>query len=212
MLLSLLACTPNLCDITPGGEASVVAIGDSILAWHGPRCQSVVHHTALSLEQPVDNAAVNGARLVEDEPIAEQLPEGDYDTVLIDGGANDLNGRLDVCEDGDLDAALDELSAEMARIVDGQVQLDREVWLLGYYRMPEDARYGFGACGDELEALNQRYLGLAEAREGVEFLDLGEVIAPTDLEALDADKVHPSPLGAERLGAFLAEALSGDEG
>lgn len=212
MLLLLLACTENICDELPSGEARIVAVGDSILAWNGPDCQTVVDHAALALAEPIDNAAINGARLLdEEEPIASQMPEGEYEIVLVDGGANDLNGGLsgglDVCEGGELDEALDRIEAEMARLVDAQLALQREVWILDYYRMPEGARYGFEACEEELDLLEERYRGLAEAREGVELLDLEEAVGDEELELFDNDKVHPSPEGAAVLGAFVAEAL-----
>lgn len=215
-LLALVACTENLCDtveaLPEGGD--VLAIGDSLLAWKAPRCQSVPDHLAMTRGRKVTNRAINGTRVLDggDAIPAQYSPDG-WAWVIVDGGGNDLNSSCD-CENCDflLDQIVSEdgSTGDMPDLVDRVVGDGAQVMLLGYYLLPENARYGFAECRDsEFPELFVRYEALASARDGVTFVNLGEVMDPTSTpEAYDNDHLHPSPEGAALLGALLAEKLA----
>lgn len=212
----LLGCIRGRCDELDAlaDDGDLLAIGDSVLAWNHRYCQSVPDHVALNLGRAVDNRAVNGARARGgDAPIPDQYEAGDWDWVLVDGGANDLNGGCDC--DG-CETTLDGLVAEdladgvMVELVDRIVADGARVVLMGYYPVPDGAWYGFDDCTDEIDALDARYAALAESRDGVEFFEPGDVMDPERTPKFYAfDDVHPGADGAAALGAAIAAVISG---
>ncbi|MEZ4449899.1 MAG: SGNH/GDSL hydrolase family protein [Nannocystaceae bacterium] len=194
------------------GESTLLAIGDSILATNARTCQSIPHHAALSLGRPVDNRAVSGRSVSKgSDRIPAHYEAGDWDWVIVDGGANDI---VSVCGAAEVDDVIDGLASadvadgDMVELVDRIVADGARVILLGYYPMKERARYGFDDCAEALAALNTRYQQLAESRTEVEFVFLGEVIDPEDTpDAYRSDRVHPSPEGSKRAGELVAERI-----
>lgn len=205
-------CVTDLCDEVGAlpSATDVLMVGDSVLAWNAERCQSVADHAALARGAAVTSEAVSGTELLVSIP--EQVPEGDWRAVVVDGGANDLNNQ---CDCGDCDAVMDALSdaagvdGAMPALVDRLRADGAEVLLLTYYHFPDEAWYGFDRCRATLDALNARYRAMAAGRSGVEVVELGDIIDPdTTPEAYDFDAVHPSPEGAARIGEALAAKLA----
>lgn len=192
--------------------ADVLYVGDSILAWNERTCRSIPSFAAEERGVGYASAAVNGARVLGgDARIPDQAVDGDWSVVVIDGGANDLNG---ICECGDCDRVMDDLVSEdgatgaMPALVDDWLARGASVLLLGYYPVPDAAWYGFDRCHTTITELDRRYAELAMRRPGVEFFDLGDVIDPDGEGGVYAfDHAHPSPKGARRLGQALAERL-----
>jgi lysophospholipase L1-like esterase len=48
---------------------------------------------------------------------------------------------------------------------------------------------------------------LAEEESDLSFVDAGDVISPTNLDYFEEDQVHPSELGAEVIGEYIAQFL-----
>ncbi len=48
----------------------ILAIGDSLMAWHGLTGQSIAHSVARDLQEPVRNKAVSGAHVIYRLPIS----------------------------------------------------------------------------------------------------------------------------------------------
>ena len=195
-------------------QSSILAIGDSLLAWNAGRCESVVDHTSLQLGQRLERRAIGGSEVLGGPtPIPEQVPGGSWQQVVLVGGANDLK-KADVCGEADAQAVLDELSdpegqqGVMPALVDALLADGASVLLLGYHEIPASAWNGFGDCADELTALDARYAAIAASRPDVTFLDLGDTLGTGDVDLLDDDHIHPNPAGAQALGRVIAEALS----
>ena len=203
MLVFLLAaCVPEK-EATSG----VLAIGDSIMDWHLEDAASIPEVAAQELGLDVRNAAIGGTQLTDgEEAIPEQYIEGDWDWVLIDGGANDLN---DQCECGDCDDLLDEISAAdgssgvLPMLVDRIVDDGHNIVLVGYYNIPEEAE-GFEGCNTPITELNTRQRNIAESREGVWFVSPRDVVQPDNLEMYDDDLIHPSVEGSRVIGEHIA--------
>ena len=76
--------------------------------------------------------------------------------MLVDGGGNDLN---DGCECRQCDAVMEEIitadaeQGAMADFVEQIVDDGYNVALMGYYKMPGNAEYGFDQCNDEPRCL-----------------------------------------------------------
>ncbi|MCB9777147.1 MAG: SGNH/GDSL hydrolase family protein [Alphaproteobacteria bacterium] len=213
------ACVPDLCpevDALPD-LGDVLAIGDSIQAWNKHRCQGVPDHVGLLRGARVENAAISGTKLLSGgNAIPGQYQPGDWTTVLVDGGANDLNddcGCNECAYMTDVLVSQDGSGGAMPDLLDTITADGADVLLLGYYRFPDGAAYGFDQCGDELSVLNARYQTAAALREGVTFVDLGQVVQPdVTPQYYDFDSVHPSAEGAEAMAALLLQFLDEPSG
>jgi acyl-CoA thioesterase-1 len=215
-LLSLLGCQLAAVRALPD-DRQVLAIGDSLLAWHRPRGQSIPDYLSLELGTRVLNRAVNGSQVLtapsDPTAIPNQYLVGDWSWVVIDGGGNDLNQACTCGVDCGpvLDALLDpdEGAGAMPELVQRALDDGASVALIGYYPIPPSGWYGLGECGGAIEALSARYEAWAGKKRGVTFVDFGEVVRgyDKDPEAYDFDHVHPDPAGAEALGELLAEVI-----
>ena len=194
-------------------DATVLAVGDSILAWNREEGASIPEVAGRELDRVVHNVAVSGSWITgdEDDAIPAQYVEGSWDWVIADGGANDLNGE---CECGDCDAVMDTIIAEDARAGEYPVLADRvraggaRLLVMSYPRLPPGARFGFDRCEAELETLSARQAALAAARDDVFFVDVRPIVDGTDLALFVADQVHPSIAGGEVMGKAVADAIS----
>jgi acyl-CoA thioesterase-1 len=209
-----------------GGEAEILAVGDSIMATHSPLCQGVAGHAAIALDRFVEDHSVGGRRLDHpdsDDDITGQYEPGPWEWVVMTGGGNDLLQECGCNVEGhdeqacwdtvdsllDLEAGTGELIAflEQVRADEGNAAT---VLLLGYYPFMDSSWANFDGCNGYLPELNGRYEALAEQEEDLVFLSTE---ATMDLEAhperILFDGIHPSVEGAQALGALVAEAITG---
>lgn len=209
------ACRPDFCDAYEAlpSDKKILTIGDSILAWGTPTCTSVSHQIGLHQNDFANVEAISGTQLTRgNNRISEQYFEDDWDWVILDGGANDVNkqcGCVESCEVViDILSSKDGSQGAMVELVQ-QILLSRaQILMLGYYPMPAEAWYGFEECGDELEEINKRYSRIAGRYSNVHFAPLQEVMNWEEYpELLDSDDVHPSTEGAERLGGHLSALI-----
>lgn len=216
MLLWMLlaACGPKTCALdATAASGEVLVVGDSLLAWHAPRCRSVPDYLSEASGLSVVNAAVNGAQLTGGRhPIPEQYLDGAWSWVVMNGGGNDLNQQCecgDACEDV-MDALIDptDWSGAAPALAARALAAGGRVALMGYYEMPESAWYGLGRCGAQFDILNARYAAYAAATDGVTYIDAGEAMQWDRRSQYDFDKVHPDPAGASALAAQIAEAMA----
>lgn len=191
-------------------DASMVAIGDSVFAFHRESGEDIPQVVGDALGIEVYNVAVSGAQLSGGEdPIPAQLPEGPWSWVLMDGGANDMAER---CGCGACDEALDQLitadgaAGILAELAATVTNTGAKLAIMGYYRLPPDAP-DFDGCGPWLESLSARQARLADANPAVHFVDASAVVDGTDLDLFFRDRVHPSVAGSAVIGQHIAEAL-----
>lgn len=197
--------------------ARILAIGDSVLAWHSWTGGSIPDVIAAELGELVVNAAVSGARLSRANggfgllgaDIGRQYRPGDWDWVIIDGGANDLRqecgcSRCEATLDGII--SRDAARGEFPQLVDAAGGSGAQVMLVGYYG-PSVRGGPFAPCWDELQILNARLSALAAARAGVHYVYSGAVMPPDRLDLYDPDLVHPSNAGAAAIGGLVAGAM-----
>lgn len=194
-------------------ETRVLVLGDSILAWNRSRGQSIPQLLntvpGLSVEsRAVAGAAFSGSQFLRRE-IRSQLPPGQWDVIVVNGGGNDLarECRCRGCaatldqlvgadgKRGEIPAFLDALRARAARVI----------WL-DYY--PVSVRGGpFAPCIDELAVLETRMKAAAGLRRHVDFVDAGAAYDRRDLSLYARDLVHPTPKGGARIATLLARAI-----
>lgn len=193
----------------------VLAIGDSVMAWHKWTGRDIPRVMGDVLGADVQNDAVPGARFSNDSALGRavgfdvraQFYRGPWDIVLVNGGANDL---LNDCNCRACDAVVDGLIAPdltgevptlLAEILIGGAQV---IWM-GYYA---SARSGqFTGCRPYLVEYDARLARLAAQTPGLTFIDSETAMDPDDRSLFAFDGIHPSPKGARRIGTYLAQSI-----
>ena len=212
-LALLAACAPSG---GPSGDG-LLAVGDSVLAWNGGA--GVPEGVGAALGLPVRDASRSGARVASRgggvlafvPSVAEQwrANRGRWDWVLMDGGANDLQGACGTAAER---AILDRLiSPALTGAIPGLVAEMRatgsRVALMGYYPGLAGAQTSFTGCTPILTELDRRLARLAARDPGVVFADSGDAIRPRVRADYAADAVHPSAQGSARIAGVMAGAM-----
>ncbi|MBY6140631.1 SGNH/GDSL hydrolase family protein [Leisingera daeponensis] len=213
-LLLLSACG----DTVPAGQSPrILAMGDSLLAWHSLAGKSISDTVARELQEPVVDRSVSAARIIYKLPISgaagmnirKQYTPGKWDWVIVNGGGNDLwlgcgcfacNRKMDrlISSDGRTGAIpgmLAELRATGARVI-----------YVGYLRSP-----GVGSmiehCRDEGNELEARIDRLADMDEGIFFLSNKDMVPYGDRSYHALDMIHPSVKASSEIGRKVAEII-----
>lgn len=211
VLVLLSACVAVPEATVPG--ARFLAMGDSVMAWNRGQGASIVDVAEKVLGEEIVDASVPGARLESGGvraalglSIPDQYRDGDWDAVVLNGGANDLYAT---CGCRSCAAELDELigpDGTGGRYPDLLAAIPAPVFVLGYYGPVRGGGGSYDACDDELRELERRLARLAAANARVTLVSVRQVMdgAPA---LYDADKVHPSPEGSARIGAHLGGVM-----
>ncbi len=195
----------------------ILAIGDSLVAWHKGRGRSIADVVAKSLDEPVRNRAVGGARMIYNLPVTgalglsipRQVAKGPWDWVILSGGGNDLWFG---CGCSRCDRRIEKMVSADGRkgMVPGLVKRIRnsgaKVVMIGYLRSP-----GVGSviesCKDDGDAYEARLSEMADAMQGVYFLSNADLVPHGDRSFHGGDMIHPSPKGSAAVGARVAELI-----
>lgn len=194
----------------------VLAIGDSILAWHKWTGRDIPSEMGDLLGAEVENGAVAGARFSNDSALGRatgfdvraQFRRGTWDLVLVNGGANDL---LADCNCGACDAVLDgliapNLTGEVPKLMAEILSSGTHVVWMGYYL---SARSGqFAGCRPYLVEYDARIARLAARTDGLQFIDSEDAVSAKDRSLFAFDGIHPSAKGARRIGTYLAQSIA----
>lgn len=194
----------------------VLAVGDSILAWHKWTGRDIPSEMGTILGAEVENEAVAGARFSNSSGLGRaigfdvraQYRAGTWDVVLMNGGANDF---LADCGCGKCDPVLDslitaELTGEVPRFIAQVRQGGAAVLWMGYYASHRSGQ--FAGCRPYLVEFDARMARLAAQVPGLQFVDSEAAIDARDRSLFAFDGIHPSAKGAGRIGAYLAQSLS----
>ncbi|KIC21192.1 SGNH/GDSL hydrolase family protein [Leisingera sp. ANG-Vp] len=202
-------------DAVPTEQPSrILAMGDSLLAWHSLAGKSVADTVAQELQEPVVDRSVSAARVIYKLPVSaaaglqirNQYTPGKWDWVIVNGGGNDLwlgcgcfacNRKMDklISADGRKGAIpgmLSDLRATGAKVI-----------YVGYLRSP-----GVGSliehCRDEGNELETRIERLAALDEGIHFLSLKDMVPFGDRSYHALDMIHPSVKASTEIGRKVA--------
>lgn len=203
---------------TESAGPRILAMGDSMMAWHSLSKGSVAHGIEAALREPVASNAVSGARVLYNLPISgamglkisSQFRKGDWDWVVLNGGGNDLWLG---CGCGACTRKTDKLiSADGKRgAIPAMVQRLREtgaqVAWVGYLRSP-GAWSPIEGCKDNGEELEARIAKLAALDPGVHFVSIADLVPHGDRSFHGADMIHPSRKGSMAIGQRVAAVIS----
>lgn len=214
LIIGLVGCAQTVSRDTP---PRILAMGDSLMAWHGSSNRSISHSVERELGEPVVNRSVGGARILYGLPVSgalgmkieNQYTEGEWDWVIVNGGGNDLwLGCGCVACDGKLDRmiASDGRRGEIPRLVSELRDTGARVIYVGYLRSP-----GLNSiiehCRDEGDELERRIDNLAALLPGVYFLSLADLVPDGDRSYHAADMIHPSIKASAAIGRSVAEII-----
>ncbi len=197
-------------------DGSILAVGDSIFAYNSGDCESAPDVVGALLGRDVFNAARSGAMISPEErwifgDIREAYVAGDWSHVIVEGGVNDLNFDCDCagCDDVlDRTVAAGGGGGAMPTLGDRALSDGAEVVLVGYYEMGPEATNGVDVCNPAIGELNTRYELVAAGRDGVTFVNPGEVVSMESTpDAYRSDQVHPTAEGSVLLAELIAAAI-----
>ncbi|KIN74338.1 SGNH/GDSL hydrolase family protein [Sulfitobacter guttiformis] len=216
LVLSAVFFLNSCAGLAPRGGGDILVIGDSVMAWNRSSGQTIANVMEARLARDVTARAVPGAQFDNGSAIASavgfdiqaQYPGGQWNWVVMNGGANDMG--FGDCGCGDCRPLVNKLISE-----DGQrgvipslierVQRDgAKVLWMGYYNSPGTS---FAGCVDDLANLEARIKrNLARNPDGY-FLEGEDFIIKSDPSHFDKDETHPSPKGSAILGTALADII-----
>ena len=195
----------------------ILAMGDSLMAWHGVAGRSIPHTISDELGVPVVNRSIGGARILYGLPITgamgmkitNQYVEGEWDWVVVNGGGNDLwlGCGCTAC-DRKIERMIskDGKKGAVPQLVQKLRKGGAQVVYLGYLRSP-----GVGSpidscrpAGDEFEA---RIKALAGLDRGVHFLSIADLVPHGDRSYHGIDMIHPSRKGSREIGKRVASVI-----
>lgn len=198
----------------------ILVIGDSMLEWQSFKGASIPHFLAKDSGRRVENRSASGAKLyltgAEGNPrsvISAQYSKGNWNWVVVNGGANDL---LVKCGCRRCDKVLNKLISADAKsgILPDLVKKIRSdgprVIVLAYYKGNERPNL-FTKCVNEVTELARRQRLLAKRVRGVEFVGSKAAIDPSNRSHFALDGIHLSRKGTRRVGTFLARSLKSFE-
>ncbi|MBN2804246.1 MAG: SGNH/GDSL hydrolase family protein, partial [Deltaproteobacteria bacterium] len=168
------------------GNPSIIAIGDSIMAWNSLDTNTIPDVVADSLGTESYNGAIPGSTFLESidsnlKKIPDQYIDDDWKWLIMDGGANDLNDR---CGCGKCDDVLDTLLSDDGKtgaipdFVKEITDKNIKVAVMGYYHVPASAMYGFADCNDWVDKFNERLKTLSDNLQNVWMVDTTLIIDP----------------------------------
>ena len=184
--------------------STILTIGDSIMEWNLGE-GGVSEQVGEMLGKQSYNAAISGSMMSsgEDWSIPFQYFEGDWEWVIVDGGANDLN---ELCGCGPCEAVQADIADAYQNLVDTVRSSGSRVVIWGYYGIPTEAPE-FGNCNDAIDQLSQMQIELADTDEGVLWVNGKADITGEDLSYYDDDLIHPSVKGSQKIAEQIAEAI-----
>ncbi|WP_174148009.1 SGNH/GDSL hydrolase family protein [Leisingera sp. ANG59] len=214
ILFLLSACGDT---VQPDQPSRILAMGDSLLAWHSLAGKSISDTVSRELQEPVVDRSVSAARIIYKLPISgaagmnigKQFTPGEWDWVIVNGGGNDLwlgcgcfacDRKMDKLIsadglDGAIPSMLTKLRATGAKVI-----------YVGYLRSP-----GVGSliehCRDEGNELESRIGRLASQDEGIFFLSNKDMVPYGDRSYHAADMIHPSIKASSEIGRKVAEII-----
>jgi len=224
VLILLVALLPMTgCGEVPARkpDARILMMGDSMLAWNGGTGQAVSDAIEDTLNEPVVDRSVIGARMIYPLPltgaaglnIPKQFRAGDWDWIVVNGGGNDLwlgCGCIVCTRKIDRLAAQDSSDGAIPDLIAQLRATGAQVIYTGYLRSP-----GRGSpidhCKKDGQELDRRIARLAEVTEGVFFLSLDGLVPHGDLTFHAIDRIHPSIKGSAAIGAKIAALIEHEE-
>ncbi|TCL01301.1 lysophospholipase L1-like esterase [Shimia isoporae] len=204
-------------EVSRNASPRILAMGDSLMAWHTVSGRSIANAVGDALNEPVANHSVSGARIIYSLPvsgamgmrISNQYRKGDWDWVVLNGGGNDLWMG---CGCGACDNRMDRMISKDGRkgaiphLVDSLRGTGAKIVYVGYLRSPGawSPIEGCKAAGNELE---NRIAKLAKILPEMHFVSLQDLVPHGDRSYHGMDMIHPSVKASREIGQRVATVI-----
>lgn len=195
----------------------ILAMGDSMLAWHRGSKQSIGDAIERELNEPVIDRSVIAARYNYVLPISgslglnisKQYREGNWSWVILNGGGNDLwFGCGCVVCDGTIDKliASDGATGKIPQLASRIRRTGARVIYLGYLHSP--GVYSIiDHCKAEGIELDERIARYAAKDRGFYFLRTSILVPTGDRSFHSVDMIHPSVKASSAIGSEVAKII-----
>lgn len=193
----------------------VLVVGDSLLDWHRIRGNSIPQVLARKTGWDVRNRAASGAKMyltgANDNPrsvIPAQYEDGNWDWVVVNGGANDL---LTKCGCRRCDKVISGIISKDGKsgILPDLVRRARsdgaQVVMIGYIGNPRTNL--FSGCKDDVEEMARRQQVLANSAREISYFSARSAVDINSRSSFALDGFRPSKKSTRRIGAQLATSL-----
>lgn len=221
-LITAFYVTPNpvLGGAAQREDAKILAIGDSLMAWHSVSAASIAHVVGKELNEPVINRAMGGAKIIHALPItgalgmkiASQFSSASKerkDWVIMTGGGNDL---VLGCGCNKCDRRMHRMigprgqAGEIPRLIAKIRKTGARVVYIGYLRSP-GVDSVVDACLPLGNTLETRLSQMAAQDDGVFFVSLEGMTKHGDRSMHGVDMVHPSLKASRTIGKRVAQLI-----
>lgn len=204
--------------VTRNSTTSILAIGDSFLAWHRRSGRSIPEVIERSIGSKVTDRSVIGARFNYALPItgamglniSKQYISGNWNWVVLNGGGNDLwfgCGCIACAATIDKLIAPNALSGKIPQLVSRIRKNGAEVVFVGYLHSPSVFSI-VDHCKDENLELERRLSLISETDGGFHFLKSSDIVTGGDRSFHWVDMIHPSTKATQIIGERVAEIIS----
>jgi acyl-CoA thioesterase I len=195
----------------------ILAIGDSMLAWHRGSGTSVSGALERRINERVTDRSVIGARFNYALPItgamglniSKQYVSGTWDWVIINGGGNDL---LFGCGCVACDYTIDKLisadgrNGKIPALVRKARSTNARVILVGYLHSPGVPSLVDG-CKDDDNELQRRISKIPALDDGVYYVRASDIVGSGDTSYHAGDRIHPSAKGSAEIARQIASII-----
>lgn len=221
-LIAALSFAPKTAqaDTANSQAAKILALGDSLMAWHGVSGRSIADVVGKALGEPVINRAIGGAKIIHMLPVSGALglkiasqfsgkAALGKDWVILTGGGNDLYVS---CGCGKCDRRMARLispdgkTGEIPKLVGKIRATGARVAYVGYLRSPgvDSSADACLALGNTLE---KRLDAMARRDKGVYFISIADMTKHGDRSMHGIDMVHPSRKASNLIGKRVASVI-----
>ena len=208
---------PDSTTPTRASELRVLAMGDSMLAWHRGSRLSISDELERHLGTPVIDRSFTAARYNYVLPISgalglnisKQYRDGEWDWVVVNGGGNDLWFGCGCVACGATLGKLISADAATGKIPDLVSRIRRggaRVVYLGYLHSPGSFSI-VDHCKDDAIELENRLAALSSRQEGFYFLRLSNLVPRGDRRFHSVDMIHPSAMASKMIGGMVARII-----
>lgn len=198
-------------------DMQILVMGDSMMAWNHGTGNSVADSIHATLGAKVVDRSLSGARYFYGLPITgslgmrltKQYRNGPWDWVVMNGGGNDL---LFGCGCAKCDRMLDRLVSKdgtagaIPEFVEQIRRTGAKVLYVGYLRNP-GIPSPIRACRPAGNELDRRLAKMAQARTGVSFIPMADLVPTGDRSFHHGDMIHPSIKGSGGIAARIVNKI-----
>lgn len=209
--------SPNTETVSRASTPRILAMGDSMLAWHRGSKLAISDELERQLGTSVIDRSVTAARYNYVLPISgalglnisKQYRESKWEWVVLNGGGNDLwFGCGCVACDGTLDKLIspDATAGKIPDLVSRIRGGGARVIYLGYLHSPGSFSI-VDHCKDEAIELENRLSALSSRQGGFYFLRLSNLVPQGDKSFHSVDMIHPSAKASKVIGELVADII-----